>query len=83
MKNKTIFKYTLIDTIKEDIAEYNKNEFVNVLCFEADKNNFNSNGENYGTLYYSGNFLYWGELKAINAIVKSLFRIREIKNTEV
>lgn len=70
---KKVIKYTLLDTINADIAHYNKTEFMNTLCFELDADN-----EQHGTLSYSGDFLYWGNLKEVNAIIKSLFRIREI-----
>lgn len=70
---KKIVKYTLLDTINEDIANYNKTEFVNTLCFEMA-----IDGSQYGSLYYGGAFLYFGNLKEVNAIIKSLFKLREI-----
>lgn len=69
--------YTLLDTIREDIKDYNKTEFVNTLCFELA-----IDGSQYGSLYYGGEFLYFGNLKEVNAVIKSLFRLREI-NKEV
>lgn len=70
---KKILKYTLLDTIKEDIKYYNKDEFINTLSFELDEDS-----EQYGSLYCGGILIYWGNLKEVNAIIKAMFKLREI-----
>lgn len=74
---KSLFEYTLIDTIREDIAEYNNNHFCDCLIpyFYSDNKLI--------SLEFNGVEIAFGTPEEVNAVIKALFKLEEIKNTEV
>lgn len=73
---KSVFEYTLIDTIKEDIAEYNKKHFYN--CLVA----YFYNDNKVISLEFNGVEIAFGTPEEINAVIKAMFKLEEIKSME-
>lgn len=71
---KSVFEYTLIDTIKEDIAEYNKAHFYDCLIpyFYSDNQII--------SLEFNGIEIAFGTPEEVNAVIKAMFKLEEIKS---
>lgn len=65
----------LLETVKKDIALYNANEFVHYLSLFETENGLYQ-------LCFNGIELWYGTLEEINAVVKSIFRLKEEKYYE-
>lgn len=59
----------LLETVKKDIALYNANEFVQYLSLFETENSLYQ-------LCFNGIELWYGTLEEINAVVKSILRLK-------